>query len=61
VQKLPRGLVRFAYPRSRFGLSVRALLDKVLTSRLFAPVAAKLTQVAETDRALPEIRSSSAA
>ena len=56
VQKLPPGLEHFAYPQTRFGLAVRGLFDKLLTSRLFAPVAAKLTQVADTDQALPEMR-----
>ncbi|WP_067499089.1 FAD-dependent monooxygenase [Actinoplanes sp. TFC3] len=55
VQKLPPGLEYFAYPQTRFGLGVRALADKVLTSPLFAPVAARLTEVASTDRALPEL------
>ncbi|WP_250005916.1 FAD-dependent monooxygenase [Actinoplanes sp. M2I2] len=55
VQKLPPGLEYIAYPRTRFGLAVRALFDKVLTSSLFAPLAAKLTQVADTDQRLPEI------
>ncbi|MDR7273728.1 FAD-dependent monooxygenase [Catenuloplanes atrovinosus] len=55
VQSLPPGLELFAYPRTRVGLAVRALADRVLTSRLFAPLAAKLTRVAETERALPEI------
>ncbi|MEV4349772.1 FAD-dependent monooxygenase [Actinoplanes sp. NPDC049596] len=55
VQKLPPGLEHFAYPQSRFGLAVRGLLDKAITSSLLAPLTAKLTQVAETDRTLPEI------
>ncbi|WP_305783967.1 FAD-dependent monooxygenase [Symbioplanes lichenis] len=55
VQKLPPGLEYFAYPRTRLGLAARGVADKLLTSRLFAPVAAKLTQVADTDRQLPEI------
>jgi 2-polyprenyl-6-methoxyphenol hydroxylase-like FAD-dependent oxidoreductase len=36
VQRLPPGLRHFAYPRTRFGLAVRHLFDKVLTSALFA-------------------------
>jgi 2-polyprenyl-6-methoxyphenol hydroxylase-like FAD-dependent oxidoreductase len=56
VQKLPPGLERFAYPQTRVGVAARAAVDKVLTSRLMAPLAAKLTQVADTDRPLPEIR-----
>lgn len=55
VQKLPPGLEHFAYPQTKFGLMVRGLFDKVLTSALFAPIAAKLTQVAGTDRPLPEL------
>ena len=56
VQKLPPGIEAFAYPKTRLGLMIRGLFDKVLTSAPLAPLAAKLTQVAETDRALPEIR-----
>ncbi|MBU2668209.1 FAD-dependent monooxygenase [Actinoplanes bogorensis] len=55
VQKLPPGLELFAYPRTRLGLAVRGLLDQAMTSRLFAPLAAKLTEVANTDQELPEI------
>jgi 2-polyprenyl-6-methoxyphenol hydroxylase-like FAD-dependent oxidoreductase len=55
VQRLPPGFERFAYPRTRLGLAVRSVFDKVLASRVFAPVAVKLTQVADTDRPLPEI------
>lgn len=55
VQKLPPGIEHFAYPQTRVGLAVRGLVDRALTSRLFAPIAAKLTQVADTDRPLPEI------
>jgi hypothetical protein len=56
VQKLPRGLEHFAYPQARFGLAVRDLLDKALTSALSAPPAAKLTRVADTDQNLPEVQ-----
>ncbi|MFG1923166.1 FAD-dependent monooxygenase [Cryptosporangium sp. NPDC048952] len=55
VQKLPPGFEHFAYPQTRIGLAVREVADKVMTSKLLAPLAAKLTQVAETDRSLPEI------
>ncbi|MFD9700075.1 FAD-dependent monooxygenase [Lentzea sp. NPDC059081] len=55
VQNFPRWIVPFAYPRTRLGLGLRELADKVLTSRLFAPVTAKMTQVAASDRALPPI------
>lgn len=56
VQDLPRGLKAFAYPQTRPGLAVRGVVDRLMTSRPFRPLTAKLTQVAETDRALPEIR-----
>ncbi|MET8847872.1 FAD-dependent monooxygenase [Amycolatopsis sp. NPDC004625] len=55
VQDLPRWIVPFAYPQSRFGLSLRRVLDKVLTSRPFAPFLAKVTRVAATDRPLPSL------
>ncbi|MCS7482925.1 FAD-dependent oxidoreductase [Umezawaea endophytica] len=55
VQNLPRWIVPFAYPRTRLGLSLRRLVDKAITSRLLAPLTAKLTQVAETTRPLPAI------
>jgi 2-polyprenyl-6-methoxyphenol hydroxylase-like FAD-dependent oxidoreductase len=53
VQDLPRGLKAFAYPQSRLALALRGVMNKVLTSKPLRPFAAKLTQVAETDRALP--------
>ena len=55
VQKLPRGLKYFAYPQTRFGLRVRGLLDRALTSPLLKPLTAKFTQVAHTDQELPTI------
>ncbi|GLY40484.1 FAD-binding monooxygenase [Amycolatopsis sp. NBRC 101858] len=55
VQQLPRWIVPIAYPRTAFGLRLRRLADKVLTSRLFAPVAAKFTTVAATERPLPPL------
>jgi 2-polyprenyl-6-methoxyphenol hydroxylase-like FAD-dependent oxidoreductase len=58
VQDLPRWIEPFAYPRTRAGLAVRRALDKVFTSPLLAPLAARLTRVAETDRALPPIATS---
>ncbi|GAA1493050.1 FAD-dependent monooxygenase [Curtobacterium herbarum] len=53
VQDLPRGLMAFAYPQSRLALALRGVVDRVLTSKPLRPLAAKLTQVAETDRELP--------
>ena len=55
VQSLPRGLEYFAYPRTRVGLAARAVVDKIITSRLFRPLAARLTQVAETTQTLPPL------
>ncbi|MFD9765506.1 hypothetical protein ACFWXI_18585 [[Kitasatospora] papulosa] len=55
VQSLPRGLKHFAYPQTRTGLALRHLAGKLLTSPPLRPLAAKLTQVAETGRELPEI------
>ncbi|MFJ6540965.1 FAD-dependent monooxygenase [Streptomyces sp. NPDC091385] len=55
VQKLPPGVVRVAYPRTRLGLALRTLAVRCLTSPLLAPVAARLTRVAATDRPLPPL------
>ncbi|MEU6814445.1 FAD-dependent monooxygenase [Streptomyces sp. NPDC046860] len=55
VQRLPPGVVRAAYPRTRFGLALRTLAVRALTSPPLAPLAARFTQVAATDRPLPPI------
>ncbi|MBD8729257.1 FAD-dependent monooxygenase [Frigoribacterium sp. CFBP 13707] len=55
VQDLPRGLTAFAYPQTRAGLALRRVVDRVMTSRAFRPLTAKLTAVAETDRSLPPL------
>ncbi|MGV9428292.1 FAD-dependent monooxygenase [Streptomyces sp. NPDC003656] len=55
VQKLPPGVVRVAYPRTRLGLGLRTLAVRCITSPLLSPVAARLTRVAETDRPLPPL------
>lgn len=55
VQTMPRWLIPFAYPQSRAGVAARRVVDKVISSSLFEPVAAKLTDVAETDRELPQM------
>lgn len=55
VQDLPRGLQHFAYPQSRAALVLRGVVGRILTSRPFRPLAAKLTEVAETTRALPPL------
>ena len=56
VQSLPRGLQYLAYPQTRLGLAARGIVDKVIASRLFRPIAAKLTRVAETKQVLPALR-----
>ncbi|WP_144763212.1 FAD-dependent monooxygenase [Curtobacterium sp. 9128] len=53
VQGLPKGIVRFAYPQTRFGLALRGVVDKVLLSAPMRPIASRLTRVADTDRPLP--------
>jgi 2-polyprenyl-6-methoxyphenol hydroxylase-like FAD-dependent oxidoreductase len=55
IQGIPKGIVHFAYPQTRLGLAARRVADKVLMSKLFAPVTAKLTRVADTGRPLPEL------
>ncbi|MET7674503.1 FAD-dependent monooxygenase [Streptomyces seoulensis] len=55
VQKLPPGVVRLAYPRTRLGLGVRTLVMRALTSPLLAPVTARFTRVADTHRPLPPL------
>ncbi|MEU0355262.1 FAD-dependent monooxygenase [Streptomyces cyaneofuscatus] len=54
VQRLPRGIKHFAYPQTRTGLALRRLADRALTSAPLKPLTAKLTQVAATERRLPE-------
>lgn len=55
VQGIPRGIVRFAYPRSRLGLALRHVADKVLLEGPLQGLAAKATRVAESDRELPPV------
>ncbi|MFD4790040.1 FAD-dependent monooxygenase [Streptomyces sp. NPDC058459] len=55
TQRLPPGVVRLAHPRTRLGLALRTLVVRSLSSPLLAPVAARLTQVAGTDRPLPPL------
>lgn len=55
IQGIPKGIVRFAYPRTRFGLAARRVADTVLTSALAKPLAARLTRVADSERPLPEL------
>lgn len=53
VQKLPPGIQHFAYPETRLGLAARRLADKALFSGPLRPLAAKMTEVAQTERPLP--------
>ncbi|RUQ02626.1 FAD-dependent monooxygenase [Curtobacterium sp. HSID17257] len=55
VQGIPRGIVRFAYPRTRLGLALRHVADKVLLEGPLQGLAAKATRVAETDHELPPV------
>lgn len=55
IQGIPKGIVHFAYPRTRLGLAARGVADKVLLSALFRPLAARLTRVADSDRPLPPL------
>ncbi|AIV40406.1 MULTISPECIES: FAD-dependent monooxygenase [unclassified Curtobacterium] len=55
VQGIPRGIVRFAYPRTRLGLALRHVADRVLLEGPLQGLAAKATRVAETDRELPPV------
>ncbi|WP_043595976.1 FAD-dependent monooxygenase [Frigoribacterium sp. MEB024] len=61
IQGIPKGIVRFAYPRTRLGLAARGVADKVLTSALAKPLAARLTRVADSDRPLPELAAGASA
>ncbi|MGL3198642.1 MULTISPECIES: FAD-dependent monooxygenase [Curtobacterium] len=56
VQDIPKGIVRFAYPQTRLGLAARSIVDRAIGTKVFAPIAARLTQVAETERPLPPLR-----
>ncbi|MGZ3145686.1 FAD-dependent monooxygenase [Lentzea chajnantorensis] len=55
VQNFPRWVLRFAFPQTARGLRLRHLADRVVTSRLLAPLTAKVTQVADSQQALPPI------
>ncbi|WIA98935.1 hypothetical protein [Curtobacterium sp. MCBA15_012] len=55
VQGIPDGSVRFAYPRSRVGLAARWVADAVLLSTPLRRLAARMTQVADTDGPLPPL------
>ncbi len=55
VQGIPDGMVRFAYPRSRVGLAARWAVDTLIFSTPLRRLAAKVTQVADTDRPLPPL------
>ncbi|MGG7451280.1 FAD-dependent monooxygenase [Plantibacter auratus] len=55
IQNIPKGIVNFAYPQTRLGLAARRVADRVLTSALLRPLTAKLTRIADSDRALPAI------
>lgn len=55
VQDFPGWMVPFAYPRTRLGLGLTRVVNRMMTSRLLAPLTEKMTQVADTDQALPPI------
>ncbi|MFI6307142.1 FAD-dependent oxidoreductase [Amycolatopsis thailandensis] len=55
VQQLPRWIKPFAFPRTRLGLALRRMADKVLMSPVLAPLTARFTRIAQTDRELPPL------
>lgn len=55
VQRTPTALVRFAYPRTRWGLAARGVADKLLTATLLQFLVTRLTRVDGTERHLPDI------
>lgn len=55
VQGLPPGLKPMAFPQSRAALVLRGAVLQLLTSAPFKPLAKKLSDVAETERDLPEM------
>jgi 2-polyprenyl-6-methoxyphenol hydroxylase-like FAD-dependent oxidoreductase len=55
VQTMPKGVLGFAYPQTRFGLALRGLADKVMTSAPVAPLVEKMMAVTDTDRELPPL------
>ena len=55
VQDIPRWIVPFAYPRTRLGVSARRVFDRVITSSVLAPLMARFTRIADTDRPLPPL------
>ncbi|MDM7890541.1 FAD-dependent monooxygenase [Curtobacterium caseinilyticum] len=55
VQGIPDAVIRFAFPRSRLGLAARRVADAVLLGTPLRKLAARVTQVADTDRPLPPL------
>ncbi|WP_069710651.1 FAD-dependent monooxygenase [Curtobacterium sp. ER1/6] len=55
VQGIPDGMIRFAYPRSRVGLAARRAVDAVVLGTPLRKLAARITQVADTERPLPPL------
>ncbi|MFJ4159383.1 FAD-dependent monooxygenase [Microbacterium testaceum] len=56
IQGIPRGMLKLAYPHTRLGLAARSVVMKVMTTPPLSHLTAKVTQVADTDRELPEVR-----
>ncbi len=61
IQGIPRGMLRFAYPRTRFGLAARAVITKVMTAPPLSHVTATFTEVADAEQPLPDLLTRSAA
>lgn len=54
VQRTPRALVRFAYPRTRAGLALRAVADRLVTQSLLRVLVLRLHRTKKDDRRLPD-------
>ncbi len=54
VQRTPRALVHFAYPRSRAGLILRSIADRLVTQSLLRVLVQRLHQTKDDGGRLPE-------
>lgn len=55
IQTMPKGVTKFAYPQTAFGLRLQHAAHHVLTSRPVAPLMARTARIADADRPLPEL------
>lgn len=54
VQRTPRALVHFAYPRTRAGLALRSIADRLVTQPLLRVPVQRLHRTNDDDQRLPD-------